>query len=138
MVGGEGVAWLEGETDWSGTFWFWDGDLRSRSSSLSLHRVLRVLVTADSELTAGARAGSFPDSELTTGIRAGSVRRACHHGATCRWRRIPVTAVSDAGDGGKAGVSEAGVRDAHHHPMAEAWKVAFAFAGLRAHRVHSP
>jgi len=49
-----------------------------------------------------------------------------------------VTAVSDAGDGGEAGVSEAGVRDAHHHPMAEAWKVAFAFAGLCAHRVHHP
>ena len=47
-----------------------------------------------------------------------------------------MTAVSDAGDGGEAGVSEAGVRDAHHHPMAEAWKVAFAFAGLCAHRVH--
>ena len=25
-----------------------------------------------------------------------------------------MTAVSDAGDGGEAGVSEAGVRDAHH------------------------
>ena len=51
---------MRGGTGWSGTFWFWDGDLRSHSSSLSLHRVLRVLVTADSELTAGTRAGSFP------------------------------------------------------------------------------
>jgi len=49
-----------GRTGWSGTFWFWEGDLRSHSSSLSLLRVVRVLVAADSDLTTGTRAGSPP------------------------------------------------------------------------------
>jgi len=57
---GGGGAWLRGGTGWSGTFWFWDGDLRSHSSSLSLLRVVRVLVAADSDLTTGTRAGSPP------------------------------------------------------------------------------